>query len=154
MHTFRQTLSRVFFMHFRGSLELMGAARRALLGVMTHTWAEIVNSISNERRQRGKMRWGKSFVTTERCALIPQTNSLRLKLRVCLYVLGVRRRIQCSAVGIEYEMGKQRGKHFRFYYLFSFSCQYTIIHMRPCCSPINVLHRVSLRFLCASHCSE
>lgn len=72
VHTSSRSLSRVFFMHFRSSSELMGAVRHALPRIMTRKWVEIVNSISNERRPRDMMRWGKSFVTTEWCCLIPR----------------------------------------------------------------------------------
>lgn len=73
-HTFSRSVSRVFFMHSRSSLQLMGAVRQALSRIMTCKWVEIVNSISNERRQRDMMRWVKSFVTTEWCSLIPRGN--------------------------------------------------------------------------------
>lgn len=65
MHTFSQTVSRVFYMHFRSSLELMGAVRQALPRIMTCKWVEIVHYISNERRQRDVMRGVKSSVTTK-----------------------------------------------------------------------------------------
>lgn len=52
VHTFSRSVSRVFFMHSRSSLELMGAVRQALPRIMTCKWVEIVNSISNGRRQR------------------------------------------------------------------------------------------------------
>lgn len=74
VHTFSQSLSGVFFMHFRSSLELMGDVRQALPRIMACKWLEIVNSISNERRQRDMMSWGKSSVTTEWCCLILMGN--------------------------------------------------------------------------------
>ncbi len=74
VHTFSRAVSRVFFMHSRSSFELMGAVRQALPRIMTCKWVEIVNSISNERRQRDMMRWVKSFVTTAGCSLIPRGN--------------------------------------------------------------------------------
>lgn len=55
MHIFSQSLSGVFFMHFRSSLELMGDVRLALPRIMARKWVEIVNSISNERRQSNMM---------------------------------------------------------------------------------------------------
>lgn len=56
MHTFSQSLSGAFFLHFRSSLELMGDVRQALLRIMARKWVEIVNTISNGRRQRDLMR--------------------------------------------------------------------------------------------------
>lgn len=55
VHIFSQSLSRVFYMHTRSSVELMGNVRWALPRIMVGKWVEIANSISNQRRQSDMM---------------------------------------------------------------------------------------------------